>query len=340
MRRSFFHAMQHVRSLDHVSLEDAWLTIGTFDGVHRGHQEIIHNLTGGAHAAGAPTVVLTFDPHPVAVLRPDKAPLTLTSVDERAALFGQLGVDLVITHPFNRELAALSARDFLTRIKEHLGFTHFWVGYDFAMGHNREGDIPALRQLGKELDYQLHVVEPVNFGGKTVSSSKIRTLLAEGNVQEASDLLGRPYQLAGQVVEGAKRGRTIGIPTANLAVDEQHAVPGRGVYATWALVNPSPYVGAGRSRVDAVTNIGLRPTFENGPVRPSVEAHLLDFSGDLYGQVIQLEFITRLREERKFSGVEALVQQIEQDIVEAREILGTGVITGVITGVGTGVRTE
>jgi riboflavin kinase / FMN adenylyltransferase len=309
-----FHAMQHVGSINTVYLQDAWLTIGTFDGVHRGHQEIIRQLTDGAHAKNVPAVVLTFDPHPVAVLRPDRAPLALTSADERAVLLGQLGVNLVITHPFTQEVATLSARDFLTRIKEHLRFTQFWVGYDFAMGRNREGTIPVLRELGEELGYQLHVVEPVDIDGKTVSSSKIRMLLTEGNVQEASVLLGRPYQLAGPVIEGAKRGRTIGIPTANLAVDEKRAIPARGVYVCRALVNGS--------RVDAVTNIGLRPTFENGPVRPSVEAHLLNFSSDLYGQVIQLEFLTRLRDEQKFSGVEALVQQIQLDIAEAKEFLG------------------
>jgi riboflavin kinase/FMN adenylyltransferase len=306
--------MQHFRSLDSVSLQNTWLTMGTFDGVHRGHQAILRKLTGGAHTEGVPAVVLTFEPHPVAVLRPDKTPLTLTSPDERAALFASSGVDVVVTHPFNLEVAALSAKDFLSKVKSRLGFTHFWVGYDFAMGHNREGDIPRLHQLAQELGFQLHVVEPVVLEGKTVSSSQIRKLIAEGNVQEANDLLGYPYQVSGQVIEGAKRGRTIGIPTANLAVDNQRAIPARGVYVSYAWVNGS--------RLDAVTNIGLRPTFENGPARTLIEAHLLDFSGELYGQEIQLEFLARLREEQKFSGVEALVKQIHQDIVTARAILG------------------
>jgi len=313
--RSFFYSMQHFRALDQVHLSDAWLTMGTFDGVHRGHQEIIRTMTAEAHARQVQAVVLTFDPHPVAVLRPEKAPLILTPAGERAALFGDLGVDVVITHPFNREVAAISAQSFLTRLKARLGFTQFWVGYDFAMGRNREGDIPTLRELGEVLDYQLHVVEPVDFAGKTVSSSQIRAMLAQGRVQEVHELLGRPYKVSGEVIAGAKRGRTIGIPTANLAVEGQRALPARGVYACRAWVN--------HSRVNAVTNIGVRPTFENGPVQTSVEAHLLDFSGDLYGQVLELEFITRLREERKFSGIEALVQQIQQDIVQAREILET-----------------
>jgi riboflavin kinase/FMN adenylyltransferase len=259
--------------------------------------------------------VLTFDPHPVAVLRPDKAPLYLTSVNERAHLFEQLGVDFAITHPFDTEVAALPAKSFLTRLKKHLGFSQFWVGYDFAMGHNRDGDIPALYELEKTFDYTLHVVDPVDLQGTKVSSSQIRALLSEGRVEEAGDLLGRPYQLSGEVIEGAKRGRTIGIPTANLDIDPRRAIPGRGVYACQAMVN--------HSRVDAVTNIGVRPTFENGPVRISVETHLLDFSGDLYGQVIKLAFLARLREERKFEGVESLVAQIQTDITQAREIFGT-----------------
>lgn len=307
--------MQHVGSLETLSVPDAWLTMGTFDGVHRGHQEIIRQLVAGAHAQNIPAILLTFDPHPVAILRPERAPKLLTSAHERAELFGQLGVDIVITHPFNHAVAAISARDFLTKLKNHLGFTQFWVGYDFAMGHNREGDIPRLRELGREMGYALHVVEPITFEGKTISSSQIRRLIAEGNVDEARDLLGRPYQLTGTVVEGAKRGRTIGIPTANLAADERRAFPARGVYACRAWVNQTP--------INAVTNIGLRPTFENGTVQASVEAHLLDFSGDLYGQELTLEFFARLRDEQKFSGIDALVAQIQQDIEAARKILAT-----------------
>ncbi|GAB4581171.1 MAG: bifunctional riboflavin kinase/FAD synthetase [Anaerolineales bacterium] len=306
--------MQHFGSLSSLSVQNAWLTMGTFDGVHRGHQAIIRQLVAGAHAENAPAVVITFDPHPVAVLRPEKTPRTLTPPDVRAALLGALGVDIVITHPFTHEVAALSARDFLTQLKTHLGFTQFWVGYDFAMGHNREGNIPTLRRLGEQMGYTVHVVEPVAFEGKTVSSSQIRKLIAEGQMEETAELLGRPYSLSGKVIEGAKRGRTIGIPTANLSADDSLAIPARGVYACRVWVNARV--------VDAVTNIGLRPTFENGPARTSVEAHLLDFSEDLYGQVIQLEFHARLREEQKFSGVEALVAQIRQDIAQARALLG------------------
>lgn len=305
--------MQHVGALENFSVNHTWLTMGTFDGVHRGHQKIIQQLVTGAHAENAHAAVLTFDPHPVAVLRPEKAPLLLTSASERAALLETLGVDIVITHPFNPAVAALSARDFLVYLKTHLGFTRFWVGYDFAMGHNRDGNIARLQELEHELGFTLHVVAPITSGEKTISSSQIRKLIAEGRVAEAASLLGRPYKLAGTVVEGAKRGRTIGIPTANLAADAQRACPARGVYACKAWVNGHP--------VQTVTNIGLRPTFENAPAQISVEAHLLDFSGDLYGQSLELDFVTRLRDEQKFSSIDALVTQIRQDITTARDIL-------------------
>jgi riboflavin kinase / FMN adenylyltransferase len=307
--------MQHVKTPDNIQLNVSWLAIGTFDGVHRGHQEIIRKLTAGAHAEKVPAVVLTFDPHPVAVVRPDKAPHTLTTVEERVALFEQLGVDVVITYPFNQEVAAQTAKSFLSHLRQRLGFTHFWVGHDFAMGHNREGNIPALYQLGKDLGYQLHVVDPVNYSGKIVSSSQIRALLAEGRAQEASELLGRPYQLSGQVIEGAKRGRTIGIPTANLAIKMGRVIPSRGVYACLAHVNGKSW--------KAVTNIGLRPTFETVIPTLTIEAHLLDFSRDLYGQTMNLEFISRIREEKKFTEVEALIAQIQQDIKNTKDLLNT-----------------
>jgi len=288
------------------------LTVGSFDGVHRGHQAILKKLISGAHAAGVPAVVLTFDPHPVAVLRPDKAPPCLTSPEERAALLGALGVDVVVTHPFDRQVAQQSAREFLERLKTHLGFSRFWVGYDFAMGRNREGDIPALQRLGEEMGFQLQIIEPVEVDGRVISSTRIRTLLAEGRVDEANELLGRPYRLGGPVVEGARRGHTIGIPTANLKIEGRRALPAHGVYVCHAHVNGHTW--------NAVTNIGVRPTFDQAET-PFVETHLLDFSADVYGKTMQLDFITRLREERKFPHVDALIEQIRTDIKQAREIL-------------------
>ncbi len=302
--------MQHFYTLEEVRVQNAWLTIGAFDGVHLGHQEIIHKLTAGARADGAPAVVLTFEPHPTAVLRPDKMHPTLTTPEERASLLEALGVDVVITHPFNREVAGRSARAFLHKLKAHLGFKQFWVGYDFAMGRNREGDIPALRAIGSEMDYALRTVSPQTSDGRVISSSQIRRLLAAGEVDEAAALLGRPYRLHGTVIEGAKRGRTIGIPTANLLAPPGRAVPGGGVYVCQAFINGQSW--------GAATNVGVRPTFEGADAATSIEAHLLDFAQDIYEKNIQLDFLERIRGEQHFPDVQALVTQIQADVAQVR----------------------
>ncbi len=308
--------MGHIRSLENLNLQGAWLTIGAFDGVHRGHRAILERLSAGARAQGAPAVVLTFSPHPIAVLRPERQPLNLTSADERASLLLEAGADYVITYRFDHSVARRSARDFLLELKRHLGFAQFWVGHDFAMGRDREGDISTLRKLGRELDYQLTVIDPIEIDGEVVSSSRIRRLLAGGEVEPAARMLGRPYRISGQVVLGDRRGRTIGVPTANLQVEPARALPGNGVYACRAHVNGQFW--------QSVTNIGVRPTFEVEAVWPFVEAHLLNFSADIYGEVVDLEFIARLRGERKFSGVDALISQIKADITQARGLLEYG----------------
>ena len=305
--------MQHYYSLDDVLLKDVWLTIGSFDGVHRGHQAIINELTAGAHREGVPAVVLTFHPHPAVVLRKRKGPHYLTTPEERAVLLGDLGVDVVITHPFTPEVAALPAGDFMRVVKSHLGIKHLCVGHDFALGRRREGDIAVLRQLGEELGYTLNVLPPVYLGDDIASSSRIRAALADGNVERARSLLGRPYQLGGDVIHGDGRGSTLGIPTANLAVWPERIVPKTGVYACMADVDGKTW--------EAVTNIGVRPTFDHRTASTQIETHLLDFSKDLYQQRVELSFVARLRDERRFSGVQALVSQIQLDIQLAREIL-------------------
>jgi riboflavin kinase/FMN adenylyltransferase len=305
--------MLHYWSLESVYQRDAWLTIGSFDGVHRGHQEIIKHMAAGAHQVNAPAVVLTFYPHPSAVLRKRSDSFYLTSPEERAELLGSLGIDLVITHPFNLEVAALSARDFMARLTEHLNIRHLFVGYDFALGRGREGDVPRLKEVGEELGYSVTVVPPYRNGDAVISSSQVRSALTEGDVARAARLLGRPYRVSGEVVRGDGRGRTIGIPTANLNVWAQRVIPGAGVYVCQAKLN-------GRSW-GAVTNIGVRPTFNEQPVSPRVEAHLLDYDHDLYGQTIQLDFLSRIRDEQRFPSVQALVEQIRQDIQKAREYL-------------------
>jgi riboflavin kinase/FMN adenylyltransferase len=300
-------------SLDHTAVDGAWLTIGSYDGVHRGHQEIIRRLVAEAHVNAAPAVVLTFFPHPSIVLRGTNGPFYLTSPEERAVLLGNLGVDIVIIQQFDRQLANTSARDFVIRLKDRLGMRRLFVGHDFTLGRNREGNIAALAQLGKELDYQVVTQPPVLLDRQVISSSQIRAALSAGNVTTAHRLLGRPYRISGKIIPGDGRGRTIGIPTANLEIWKEQLLPATGVYVCRAVVNEKTY--------GAATNIGVRPTFDGATHIQHVESHLLDFDGDLYGQQLQLDFIGRLRGEQKFPSVQTLIAQIRSDISEARQIL-------------------
>ncbi len=305
--------MQHFTSLEPLHLSGAWVTIGAFDGVHRGHQALLRAFVTEAHAHAAPAVVVTFYPHPAEVLGNRPNPFYLSTPEEKAALIAGLGADVLITHPFNRQVARRRARDFMEDLQAHLGLRRLWVGYDFALGRNREGDIPALRRLGEALGYTLHVVEAYRLDGEVVSSSRIRKALAQGEVALAGRLLGRPYAVPGEVVPGDGRGRLLGFPTANLAVWPRRMMPAAGVYACWAETAAGTH--------PAVVNLGVRPTFEPHPAAPRLEAHLLDFSGDLYGQTLTLHFIARLRPEQRFPSAEALAAQIARDVAAARETL-------------------
>jgi riboflavin kinase/FMN adenylyltransferase len=305
--------MQHYRSLKDVQVKGAWLTIGSFDGIHLGHQEILRQLTRGAHAAGSPAVVLTFYPHPAVVLGKRKRAFYLTTPEEQAELLEALSIDLLITHPFDQDVASLSAQQFLNNLMDHLGLSQLWVGHDFAMGHNREGDVPALKRFGELHNFQVQVISPVTLEGEVVSSSRIRALLAEGSLAQANRLLGRPYRLSGTVVQGQGRGRTLGIPTANLAVSDERALLQTGVYVCRVRILDRWH--------GAVTNIGVRPTFGAEDETLTVETHLLDYDKDLYGQRLSLEFVERLRGEKRFSGPQALVEQIHADIAQARQRL-------------------
>jgi len=309
-----FIPMQHYHSLEQVDLQNAWLTVGVFDGVHRGHQEIIRKLTVGAHAHDAPAVVLTFDPHPASVLS-GREIKCLTLPEERAGLLGELGVDVVITEPFTRELSGVSAYDFMSRLKQQLGLRYLLIGYDFALGKGREGNATRLTEIGSELGYSVEVVPAVGDESGVISSTEIRKLIEVGNVVEAGRLLGRPYSLYGPVIHGDARGRTIDVPTANVAYSPAKMIPARGIYACWAYLNGGKY--------QAAINIGINPTFTPDKQTPNVEAHLLDFRGEIYGEELRLEFIARLRDELRFASVETLLEQIWRDIAMTRQILGT-----------------
>jgi len=304
--------MIHAFSLAEVQLQDGWVTVGVFDGVHRGHQSILQRLVAGAHQEGAAAAVVTFWPHPAEVLT--RQPLkSLTLPEERAEWMASLGVDVLVTHPFNRRVANLSARTFMERLKRHLGLKRLLMGYDFALGRGREGNAARLSALGSELGYTVEVVEPLSDESGVISSTSIRKLVSVGEVAEAARLLGHPYSLHGRVVRGDGRGRQIHFPTANIDYPEEKLLPANGIYVCTAWLSGVRYAAA--------VNIGTRPTFQSEARRPIVEAYLLDFDHQIYGEDLKLEFIVRLRDELKFASLEALIEQMHQDVAMTRRIL-------------------
>ena len=306
--------MQHYHSLEQVSIKNSWLTIGVFDGVHLGHREIIHKLTKGAHADNAPAVLLTFEPHPASVLT-GRDIKCLTTPEERADLLGGLGVDIVITQRFTSDLSTVPAQEYMSRLKETLGLKRLLIGYDFALGKGREGNASRLNEIGRELNYSVEVVNAISDESGVISSTEIRKLVSTGNISEAAKLLGYNYSLSGPVIHGDGRGRSLNLPTANIDYPKQKVIPANGIYVCWATI------GARNPKFMAATNIGFNPTFTPERKIPSLEAYLLDFDRDIYGQEIKLEFIARLRDELKFNSVESLLEQIHDDINKTRERL-------------------
>jgi len=307
--------MKYYRSLDELDLKNSWLTVGVFDGVHRGHQEIMKALTAGAHANDAPAVVLTFDPHPAKVLgRGDIKMLTLP--DERAELLREMGVDVVITHPFDKDVANITALDFVKQLKNHLGLQYLVLGYDSTLGKNREGNVTRLTEIGQELGYAVEVVAPLSDESGVISSTEIRKLISTGNVAEAARLMGHLYSLHGPVIHGDGRGKRINVPTANIGYSHEKIIPANGIYACWAYLQGE--------RFRAAINIGINPTFTPDKQIPNVEVYLLDFDREIYGQEVRLEFVARLRDEVKFDSVDVLVEQIWKDVAQVRELLGDG----------------
>ncbi len=299
------------------------VTIGNFDGLHRGHQAILETVLERARAHDGTAVVFTFEPHPRKVIHGEAAPALLTTLDQKVELLEAAGIDLLVVQAFSPEFAKTSPEEF---IREHihrgLAPREVYVGYDFHYGRDREGSMRLLTQLGPDLGFSVTVIPEVRVEGQDVSSTRIRELLASGDVAHAKEMLGRSYAMRGRVVEGDRRGRTLDFPTLNLDSDNE-LLPAHGVYVTWVeLLDGEKGGPAGKGQViPAVTNVGRRPTFKDSD--PSLaESHLLDFSGDLYGRRYELRFEARLRGERRFPGPDALREQIQRDVDETRRVLG------------------
>ena len=302
-----FHNLQYPRE---ASNTPTVLTIGAFDGVHLGHHHLIRSVVESARASGRQAALVTFFPHPSVVLG-RAAPFYLTSNEEKLAQLETLGLDTVVVVEFTPETAHIRAAQFVNWLVENLSMREMWIGHDFALGYKREGDAGFLRAMGAERGYTVHMIEPVLLQGQPVSSSRIRAALRAGDMRQAKACLGRAFRLDGTVVRGAQRGRRLGFPTANLAVWPDHAIPANGIYAGWAQVGNASYMAA--------TNIGTRPTFDNG--LRTIEAYLLDFDDDLYGQPVALDLVEYQRPELKFDSVDALIVQMKEDVRITREIL-------------------
>jgi len=305
--------MTTLYSLDQLEnpLVNPVLTIGNFDGVHRGHLALFDAVKSRAREIDGQSVVLTFDPHPIKVMKPQNAPPLITPTEQKLQLIEAAGIDVILCLRFTREFASLSAADFIQNILvRKIGIRELVVGYDYAFGRNREGNTASLKAAGRKFGFKVHVMDPIRIDSTLVSSTAIRQLVQAGQLDEAKKLLGRNYQITGIVKTGMNRGgRLLGFPTANLNVVDE-LVPQRGVYAVQVLTDSGSYQG--------VTNIGYNPTFENNAF--SIETHILDFNENLVGKTIRVRFIARIRQERKFESVAALAEQIRKDILQAQAI--------------------
>ncbi len=287
----------------------AVLTIGTFDGVHRGHRHVIARVAQEAREHGLQSGIVTFTTTPREVFQPDAPVANLSAIDERIVLLKEAGAQFVVPVTFDRELAGVTARDFAQKLVDALGMRRLVVGPDFAMGRRREGTIPVLEQIGQELGFTVIPLDEVRDDGERVRSSVIRRLLIEdGDVAAANEMLARPYSISGQVVHGHHRGKDLGFPTANISVPARRAVPADGVYVTRARL--------GGRLLESVTNVGDNPTFHDE--ERMIETHVLDFDEDIYGQTITVDFLKRLRAEIEYTTVEALIDQMQKDLQQTR----------------------
>ena len=301
------------------------ITVGTFDGVHRGHRDVVERLVARAHALKIPSVLVTFEPHPLEIVNPAAAPLVLTTHDEKLEVLAETGIDYLAVVPFTAELAAYSAEDFVELIlRRCFRLSELLIGYDHGFGRQRAGNVDVLRTLGERDGFRVEVVDPVSTAdGHSVSSTSIRRAVAGGDLDRAAEALGRLYSVSGKVIPGAQRGRSIGFPTLNLGPPPpRKLLPPEGVYAVRVQTPAGP--------VGGMMNLGPRPTF--GDAATSLEAHLFDTKGDFYGAHVRIDFVARLRKTRKFASAELLSKQLAHDEREARNALTLLKIPGNLKG--------
>lgn len=301
-----------IDSFTSVKSEPSWVVIGNFDGVHVGHKAIIRALISKAHESRYRSVLITFDPHPKMVMEKIDQPFLLTTPSEKMELLSQFDLDLIINLSFNDHLSLQTGKDFLENISSQLGMIGLITGKSLIMGHDRLGDIQPIQPVLDQMGIALETVDPVEINGALVSSVSIRKALSAGIISMVNNLLGRNYQISGIVGHGKERGTSFDLPTANLVLDKFKLLPRQGVYACMGWIDGQPY--------PAMTNIGVRPTFDTDLI-PSIEAHFLDFSGNLYDKHLSLSFLARIRNEQKFNNKEEFLAQISKDKNEARRIL-------------------
>lgn len=301
------------------------ITVGTFDGVHRGHRDVIEKLVARSRARGLPSVLVTFDPHPMEIVNPVAAPLLLTTGDEKLEALAESGLDYLAVLPFTETLAAFSAEEFVERVlRRRFRFEELLIGHDHGFGRQRAGNIGVLRELGARDGFKVDVVDAVSTpDGQSVSSTSIRRAIAGGDLERACAGLGRPYSVSGRVIQGSQRGRALGFPTLNLgAVPPRKLLPPEGVYAVRVQTPRGPTGG--------MMNLGSRPTFGDAAV--TLEAHLFDTSGDFYGAHVRIDLVARIRATRKFASPEQLMNQLQQDEISARNALTLFGVSGNVTG--------
>ena len=287
------------------------VTLGNFDGLHLGHQELVRMVIRRAREISGQSMVVTFRPHPLKVLAPEKCPPLISIYEEKIRVFEKLGIDVLVKIPFSLHFAEMSPREFVKGVLcDTLGAKDIFVGFNYRFGKGREGTTQTLKQMGKEFGFNVHEVEQISLNGEVISSTKIRQLLNAGEVEHAARLLGRPYAITGIVIKGDSRGKTLGFPTANIA-PKHIIIPSNGVYTVRILVRDNYYNG--------IANIGIRPTF-NKEVQ-TLEVHIFDFNEDIYGEEATITFFHRIRDERRFPDSAVLVRQIQKDIAEARSLL-------------------